>query len=91
MTKYLLIAAGMAAFIFGAYWAGGRIAAERVRAECAERIAANDVQNMVAVAAINAARIAAAEQTKRKIDAEIFNTATADIRGRLRAGYTIAD
>ena len=70
----------MAAVIFGAYWAGGRIAREQCRAEYAA-IAAKSV-----MASINRYN-----EMKRKIDAEIFNTNSNVVRQRLRDKYTIAD
>lgn len=77
---YILLTAALAAFVFSAFWAGGRIAASTCRAE---------------FAAGSAAAAAAAQQKqnliKGKINAEVLNTGAADIRGRLRAKYTIAD
>lgn len=79
MTKFY-IAAIFAAFIFCAYLAGGRIADARCRAE----IAIN--QNRTTVAAVD--KII---ETKGRVNAETYNAGVGDIRGRLRAKYTIAD
>lgn len=66
----------MAAFLFGAYLAGGRIAREKCRAE-------------YSAAAVD--NITKYNEQKRKIDAQVFNTTTVDIRRILRDAYTIAD
>jgi len=69
----------MAAFIFGAYWAGARIAREQCRAEHAAVAAAGIMESITKY-----------NEMKRRIDAEVFNTGSRDIRRRLRDGYTIA-
>ncbi|MDR2413242.1 MAG: hypothetical protein LBD50_03470 [Rickettsiales bacterium] len=80
MKSYLILAAVLAAFVFGAYWAGGRIAAEHCKADAAARQQAGlaGLQNEIIT-------------TKEKINAETNNAAAAAVRSRLREMYTIGD
>ena len=73
----LFVAALLAA---GAYWSGGRVGAEKCRAEIAEISAESTivVQNEII-------------ETKGQINAETFNTGVPDIRERLRKYWTIQD
>lgn len=79
MIKIYIIA-GIAGVIFAAYWAGGRIAIQRCRADIA-------VQQNMSAAQLQTEII----ETKTKINEETFNTGSADIRGLLREKYTIAE
>jgi hypothetical protein len=79
MTKIYIIAA-VALAVAGSYWAGGRVASERCRAESAERKNESDARIQSEI--INA---------KAKINEETYRTGAADIRMRLRADYTIRD
>ncbi|MBN1324991.1 MAG: hypothetical protein JW974_02130 [Alphaproteobacteria bacterium] len=72
----LYIILGAGLFIIGSYWSGARIASEKCRAEFAKQQNI-DIQNIIKI--------------KGKINAETYNTATVDIRGRLRDKYTIKD
>ncbi|MCL2338828.1 MAG: hypothetical protein FWC51_02645 [Proteobacteria bacterium] len=98
MKTYLIIAAGAAIALMAAYFAGYGIGRSGARVACTERIAASDAARNANEAAKNAAiiktnndRAAAVAEQKRKINDETLTTATADIRNRLRAKYTIAD
>lgn len=75
MNKIYIIA-GLIFTITGAYWTGGRVASEKCYAEQAEK------QNTDMLKIIN---------LRGKINAETYNTATADIRGLLCDKYTIKD
>jgi len=79
MTK-IYIAALCGILVFGAYWTGSRISAEKCRAEFEQKNSnqTNQIQNEIL-------------QITGKINEETFNTATVIIRSRLRTKYTIAD
>ena len=79
MIKIYVFAGIMLAMI-GAYWAGGRIAAEKSRAGClaATMVANADLQNKII-------------ETKEKINAETYNAGVADIRIWLYEKYTVQD
>ena len=79
MNKFYLVA-GIMAIVLGAFWTGGRIAAEKCRADLARdrAVQITNIQNQI-------------NKTKGKINAETNNRAVADIRDWLRAGYTIRD
>ena len=74
--KYIYVPLGVAAVVCGAFWAGGRIAREKCRAN----VAATDVATQQQI--IN---------KLGKINAETYDTATADIRRVLREKYSIAE
>jgi hypothetical protein len=79
--KTMLIACGAIFFIaLGAYWAGGRVGAEKCRAQVAETAGANVIamQNRIS-------------ETKGRINEEAYTIGGADIRKRLREKYTIRD
>jgi hypothetical protein len=79
--KTIIIAGGAIFFIaFGAYFAGGRVAAEKCRAETAEAAGANSttVQHKII-------------ETKGRINDETFITGIFDIRNWLHQRYTIRD
>jgi DNA-binding TFAR19-related protein (PDSD5 family) len=76
MKMKLLFAATLVAFFYAAFWAGGRIALARCRAD--------HVQNMVV-------QYIGQQQVKRKIDEKVFKTSVVDIRRGLREKYTIAE
>ncbi|MDR1207314.1 MAG: hypothetical protein LBK26_02780 [Rickettsiales bacterium] len=91
MKQYIAIGGLSAAFIFFAYWAGGRVGLASARAECAERVAVLESARNAMVVNYNNERARNAAEQKRKINEEIFTTGAGDIRARLRAKYTIAD
>ena len=74
----IYIAALYGVIFIGAYWAGGRIANEKCRAEFATQNleSFNKIQSQI-------------QQTKDKINAQTFNTAVDNIRRLLREQYTI--
>jgi hypothetical protein len=79
MNKIYAIACS-AAVVIAAFWAGGRIEAQRCRAEFATQ------QNLA-----NVRTQSEIIKTKAKINEETYNTGAADIRDRLRAKYTIRE
>jgi len=95
MKTYLIIGGLWAAFLVasatGAYFAGRSIGRSGAQAVCAEQIAANEAARTAATIAANNAAAAKIIEQKRKINNETFTTSAADIRGILRAKYTIAD
>ncbi|MCL1892172.1 MAG: hypothetical protein FWF97_02700 [Alphaproteobacteria bacterium] len=64
----------------GAYWSGGRVGAEKCRAEISEISSASTTAMQEEIT-----------ETKGQINAEVFNTGAADIRDRLRKYWTIKD
>lgn len=78
--KVLYLFGMVAAVVFCAYYSGRALG----MAKCWERVAAQNV-NM----AIVAQRAAIAKE--RKIDEQVYNIGTADIRRVLRERYTIAE
>lgn len=76
MKIYILIFVVFAAAVWGAYYTGTHVTQQRCRAD----------------AAINAMNLQTNQiKYQEEINAETFTTAVADIRGKLREKYTIAD
>lgn len=80
MKQYIITAAIFAAFIFGAYWAGGRIADARCHAEIAETATADatDAHNQII-------------KQMGIINEKTLTAGTDAIRRVLRDKYTIAE
>jgi pyrroline-5-carboxylate reductase len=77
---YFIAAGGMAAAIFFAYIAGGKIARERCRADMA-----------VAAQTVALQNITENNNKQRIINEETYRTGVRDMRVWLREKYTIAD
>ncbi|MDR1337795.1 MAG: hypothetical protein LBJ73_02065 [Rickettsiales bacterium] len=78
--KNIYFAAAAVLTVAGAYWAGGRAAFHRCRAELAIERIASDVRMQNVIIKI-----------KAKINEETYNTGAGAVRDSLRAKYTIRD
>ena len=75
MSKIYIFICGLLV-VYGAFWAGGRIAT----AKCAAKTTKNQILQVYKVL-----------ETKRHINEKSFNTGVDDIRHILHTKYTIAD